>query len=30
MVITSKEFRENVGRYWPEPPSSSVDESEKE
>jgi len=30
MVITGKEFRENVGRYWPEPPSSSVDESEKE
>jgi hypothetical protein len=30
MVITGKEFRENVGRYWPEPPSSSVNESEKE
>ncbi len=30
MVITGKEFRENVRRYWPEPPSSSVDESEKE
>lgn len=30
MVITGKEFRENVGRYWPEPPPSSVDESEKE
>lgn len=30
MVITGKEFRENVGRYWPEPPSSSVNKSEKE
>ncbi|TKJ39896.1 hypothetical protein CEE36_09945 [candidate division TA06 bacterium B3_TA06] len=30
MVITGKEFRENVGRYWPEPQSSSVNKSEKE